>query len=92
MDFTFEEIDILIDKGWLSKDQENIFGIKHALKSSNQGFGTQWLNKFENGEILYSYSLPTNVDPDDGSYDMKSGNRYYKNFKDYTNNTPYKIE
>jgi len=89
MDFTFTEIDVLIKMGWLEKDKVNTFGISSISKSTNQGFGHTSLRKTESGEIIYNYSTPVNVDPDDGSCDYSDGTKYYKNFDDFINHKPY---
>lgn len=88
-DFTFLELDHLIERGYLDKDKSHTFGINCISKSTNQGFGHWTLTKLENEEIHYSSSSPTNVDPDDGSYDTKLIERKYHNFNDFLNRKHY---
>lgn len=88
-DFTFAEIDVLIQRGFLDKSDENKFGIQYASKSTNQGFGHYSVSKYADGQIVYHYSFPTNVDPDWGTYDTSSGSEYYKTFEDFITNKPY---
>lgn len=91
-DFTFKEIDYLIRMGWLNEDSRHKFGINRASKSTNQGFGWDAIKKHENGEIVCNHHFPINVDPDDGSCDMRHINKTYTNFDDYINNKPYFTE
>lgn len=88
-DFTFQEIDHLISKGWLKEESRHKFGINYASKSINEGFGWYSIRKHNNEEIEYNASFPVNVDPDDGSCDMKHIKRIYTNFDGYMNNKPY---
>lgn len=91
-DFTFKEIDHLIEMGWLNEDYRHKFGINYASKSTNQGFGWYSIRKHENDEIEYNAHFPVNVDPDDGSCDMKHVKRIFKTFDDLLNNKPYFVE
>lgn len=87
--FTFLEIDKLIDRGWLDEESRHKFGIDYVSKSTNQGFGWYSIRKLDNDEIEYNSHYPTNVDPDDGSYDMVYVKELYHSFDDYLNNKPY---
>lgn len=88
-DFTFLELDHLIERGYLDKDKSHTFGINYISKSTNQGFGYWTLSKLENEEIHYSSSSPTNVDPDDGSYDTRKKISRYRTFNDFLIRNPY---
>jgi hypothetical protein len=87
--FTFKEIDHLIARGYLGLDSQNTFGIKYASKTTNQGFGWHSISKEPGGEIHTSSHYPTNVDPDDGSCDMKHDKEKYRSFDDYLKGEPY---
>ena len=90
MNFTFAEIDVLISRGYLDKDQQNTFGINYGYKSTNQGFGSYSVRKSDDGEIITQSARPINVDCDDGTYDMEYETDYYKTFEDFVNHKPYK--
>lgn len=82
IDFTEQEIVELESRGWDCK-------IKN-LPSKYVHFGSDFLNKDKNGEIIQSYSSPTNVDPDDGSYDTIYITWKYETFKDFLQHKHYR--
>ncbi len=93
MDFNFAEIDHLITRGLLRENQRNIFGVNLGDGGGNgQGFGYHYVYKNEQGEVIETWSSPTNVDPDDGTCDYRGGRKVYKTFENFMNRSPYKTE
>ena len=80
--FTPNELSLLRKKG-LVDNNGNI------RSTTYPGFGYYILRKLDNDEIEEINSYPTNVDPDDGSYDSVKITRYYHNFENFIDNKPY---
>lgn len=88
-DFTAEEIEVLINRGWVTPSTKPEKGFNSILNSNGNGFGHTHLQKTEDGEIHLTGSYATNVDVDWATYDMMNYKRCYKSFEDFINQNPY---
>ncbi len=72
--FTYDEKVSVGNIGW---NVEREIPIRHVH------FGWNFIEKYEDGSVIENYTSPTNVDPDDGKYDLRETIYKYKTFDDF---------